>query len=52
MPPGVITLISLTTPSYLSILFHEPKGQMLLGGGAIWMALGIFVMNRMINFRF
>ena len=51
LPPVVIILISLTTPSYLSILFYEPKGQMLLGGGALWMALGVFVMNRMINFK-
>jgi tight adherence protein B len=52
LPPGVVLLIWLTTPSYLNILFYEPRGQMLLGGGALWMALGIFVMNRMINFKF
>jgi tight adherence protein B len=51
LPPGVIILISMTTPSYLKILFTEPKGQLLLAGGAFWMALGIFVMNRMINFK-
>ena len=52
LPPAVIGLISVTTPSYLAILFHEPKGQMMLGGGAIWMALGILVMRKMINFKF
>jgi tight adherence protein B len=52
LPPGVILLISLTTPSYLAILFQEPRGQLLLAGGGVWMALGIFVMNRMINFKF
>jgi tight adherence protein B len=52
MPPGVITLISMTTPSYLAILFQETRGQILLGGAALWMATGIFVMNRMINFKF
>ena len=51
LPPIVIILISMTTPSYLSILFYEPRGQMLLGGGGLWMALGVFVMSRMINFR-
>ena len=51
LPPGVIILISMTTPSYLQILFTEPKGQLLLAGGAFWMATGIFVMNRMINFK-
>ena len=52
LPPAVVTLISLTTPSYLSILFHEPKGQMLLGGGILWMGTGILLMRRMINFKF
>jgi tight adherence protein B len=51
LPPGVIILISMTTPTYLKILFVEPRGQLLLAGGAMWMALGIFVMNRMINFK-
>ncbi len=52
MPPAVVILISMTTPSYLSILFHTPNGQMLLGGAMFWMATGIFVMRRMINFKF
>ncbi len=52
LPPAVMTLITITTPSYLTILFHEPKGQMLLGGALIWMACGILVMRRMINFKF
>ena len=52
LPPAVMTLISITTPSYLAILFQTPKGQMLLGGALLWMALGIFVMRRMINFKF
>ena len=47
----VIILISLTTPSYLSILFYEPRGQLLMAGSVFWMALGVFVMNRMINFK-
>ena len=51
LPPVVIILISLTTPSYLAILFFEPRGQLLLAGSAFWMALGVFVMNRMINFK-
>jgi tight adherence protein B len=52
MPPAVVILISLTTPSYLTILFNTPKGQMLLGAALFWMATGIFMMRRMINFKF
>ncbi len=52
LPPAVVIMISLTTPSYLSILFNVPKGQMLLGGAVLWMLTGIFIMRRMINFKF
>ncbi len=52
LPPAVIVLIEATTPSYLSILFTDPRGKLLLLGGAVWMAIGIFVMRRMINFKF
>ena len=52
MPPGVITMITVTTPSYMSIMWHDPRGQLMLAGGAFWMGLGIFVMRRMINFKF
>ena len=48
----MVSEIRVTTPSYLSILFHEPKGQMLLGGAVLWMLTGIFIMRRMINFKF
>jgi tight adherence protein B len=52
MPPAVILLITVTTPAYMAIMFNDPRGHMLLLGGALWMSLGIFVMRRMINFKF
>jgi tight adherence protein B len=36
----------------MSIMVTDPRGQMMLLGGALWMASGIFVMRRMINFKF
>ena len=45
-------LITVTTPSYMKLMFTDHRGQLMLLGGAIWMALGIFVMRRMINFKF
>jgi tight adherence protein B len=51
LPPGVIVMISVTTPKYMLPLFQDPRGNLLLAGGAIWMATGIFVMRRMINFK-
>ena len=52
LPPIVITLIYVTTPSYLQILFTDPRGKLILLISGFWMGLGIFVMRRMINFKF
>jgi tight adherence protein B len=52
LPPGVVILIYITTPSYMQPMFTDPRGQMMLMGGSIWMAMGIWVMRRMINFKF
>jgi tight adherence protein B len=52
LPPGVILLIMLWTPSYMSPMFTDHRGWLMLGASAIWMAIGVFVMVRMINFKF
>ena len=52
LPPGVVVLITVTTPSYMAPMFHDPRGQVMLMGGVFWMSMGIFVMRRMINFKF
>jgi len=52
LPPAVVLLISVTAPSYMAIMFSDRRGQMMLGGGVFWMCLGIFVMRKMINFKF
>jgi tight adherence protein B len=52
LPPAVVLLITVTTPSYMFVMFHDPRGIVMLIGGVIWMSLGIFVMVRMINFKF
>jgi tight adherence protein B len=52
LPPGVITLITVASPSYMAVMFNDPRGHMMLLGGGIWMGLGIFVMRRMINFKY
>lgn len=51
LPPAVAGLISFTAPDYMRPLFTDPRGHMLLMAGAFWMALGIFSMRKMINFK-
>jgi tight adherence protein B len=51
LPPGVVILISITTPSYLSILFNTTTGQLILLGAVVWMSIGAFIMKRMVSFK-
>ncbi|MDX5361665.1 MAG: type II secretion system F family protein [Alphaproteobacteria bacterium] len=52
LPFMVMALIHLATPDYLTPLFTERMGNMLLLGGAMWMSMGVIVMRKMINFDF
>jgi tight adherence protein B len=52
LPPGVVILISVWTPSYMMPMFIDHRGWLMLGASAIWMSIGVFVMVRMINFKF
>ncbi len=52
LPPGVVTLIFLVNPAYEGMMFTDPRGKMLTIGAVCWMSLGIFIMRKMINFKF
>ncbi|MEH2479420.1 tight adherence protein B [Nitrobacteraceae bacterium AZCC 2146] len=52
LPPIVMVLVYLSTPDYISLLWTEPTGRLMLAGSALWMSAGIFVMKKMINFDF
>jgi len=52
LPPGVMGLIYVSTPSYIQVLFSDQVGNIILIAGACWMALGVLVMKKMINFNF
>jgi tight adherence protein B len=52
LPPIVMILVYLTTPEYISLLWTDPKGQLMLVGCVTWMSIGIMVMKKMINFDF
>jgi tight adherence protein B len=44
-------LIYLLNPDYIGLLFIDPSGKKMLMGGLIWMAIGIFVMKKMVAFK-
>lgn len=52
LPPGVMIMVMLTSPSYMMLMFTDIRGQIMLMGAGLWMAIGVFVMKRMISFKF
>jgi tight adherence protein B len=52
LPPGIMILVLLVTPGYMMPMFTDPRGHIMMLGGVTWMAMGIFVMRKMINFKF
>ena len=52
LPIAVMTLVYVTSPKYISLLFTEPLGHLMLAGSAMWMSMGVLVMKKMINFDF
>ncbi|MCB1440256.1 MAG: type II secretion system F family protein [Nitratireductor sp.] len=52
LPFAVATLVYLTTPDYIMILFNTMKGNIVLVCAGTWMCMGILVMKKMINFDF
>ncbi|MGD9967758.1 MAG: type II secretion system F family protein [Hyphomonadaceae bacterium] len=52
LPIVVIAMVYLTRPEYIMILFTHPTGNLILLGAAVMMSLGVFIMNKMVNFKF
>ena len=52
LPLAVMTLVYLTSPAYISLLFTESLGHLMLAASAVWMSIGVMVMRNMINFDF
>jgi tight adherence protein B len=52
LPPAVMILVSLTTPAYMALLFTDPRGQFMLVVAVLMMGVGVFVMKKMIAFKF
>ncbi len=52
LPFIVAALVSFVTPTYLLPLVAVPLGNIMLGVAAVMMSIGIFIMNRMIQFDY
>jgi len=52
LPFIVSTLVYLTSPNYILLLFNTRVGNMILIAGLVYMFIGILVMRKMINFDF
>jgi len=52
LPVVVASLIYLTSPDYISLLFTTGIGHVVLAASGFWMMIGILVMRKMINFDF
>ena len=51
MPMIIAGLLYFSSPSYLEPLVNTELGHMALTGIALWMAIGVFIMRQMVNFK-
>lgn len=52
LPPAVAVMISFLSPKYLAPMFTTNLGNLVLLMGLLWMAIGVFVMKKMISFKY
>jgi tight adherence protein B len=52
LPVAVMTLVYITSPNYIELLWTEAIGRVMLAACAMWMFIGVMVMRKMINFDF
>ncbi len=50
LPIGVAGVLQFVAAGYLEPLFTSTTGHIILGGCALWMSIGVFIMRKMINF--
>lgn len=49
LPVAVSATIYFTTPGFIAVFFETTKGNLILAGCLLWMAIGVFVMRQMIQ---
>ncbi|HEV3397271.1 MAG TPA: type II secretion system F family protein [Xanthobacteraceae bacterium] len=52
LPIAVMTLVYITSPNYIELLWTTELGRLMMASCVVWMSIGVFVMKKMINFDF
>jgi tight adherence protein B len=52
LPLAVGSIVYLTSPDYIAMLWTHDLGRVMMAGCAAWMLMGVLVMRKMINFDF
>ncbi|HXW26038.1 MAG TPA: type II secretion system F family protein [Xanthobacteraceae bacterium] len=52
LPVAVMLLVYITSPNYIELLWTTQLGRLMLACCVVWMAIGVMVMKKMINFDF
>jgi tight adherence protein B len=51
LPFLIALVIFVINPGYMMLLWTDPMGNVILFGGLLWMAIGVFIMKQMISFE-
>lgn len=51
LPFIICLLMSFTNPEYIAPLFSDPRGWIMLGGGAIMLTIGVGIMAKLVSFE-
>ena len=51
LPVAVGGILALVAPDYIGLLFSTGTGKFIIVCALLWMAIGVFVMRGMINFK-
>lgn len=52
LPFVVMSMVYITSPDYISLLWTRQQGQIMLAVAGFWMSCGLFIMRQMINFKY
>lgn len=51
LPFVVGLLVYILRPDYIALLFEDPRGHWMIGGGLVWMSFGVMAMRSMVRFE-